>query len=487
MWLDALTTRREQALAAPVRVHVRGRSMAPTLLPGDEVLIEPVTADALQPGDWVVVRDARSGYVHRFLGLRNGQILTKGDGHVGHDPLWEPGAVVGRVREARRDGQCFYSRTSGPMRRQRVLAAGHRAMGDVWGLLRRLKALLWALFAVLLGVTIALAAVTLVSFEAEATDDRVILRWETASETNNLGFYIWRSQTEIEGYVEITGFLSSLDEGAGSLYEFEDLSAEPGVLFYYRLQDVPSDGSTGKFTEPVTASIPLPQGAPTWTPTPTKTPTSTPTATPNPNVRFWADATSLNAGDCTTLQWQTTNIQAVYLDGDGVLGDGARTMCPCETTTYVLTVDYQDGSTENFSVIITVIGECTDAQRTGTPTPTLRPTVDRPVIGDSPTATATPFIARPSATATPPATNTRIPSPTPTLSPTTFPTPTLSAATATSSPAPTVTAQATRGVVEGASRGVGTETALSIWLLIVGGIVGLGFVGAGILMWKQRQ
>jgi hypothetical protein len=45
----------------------------------------------------------------------------------------------------------------------------------------------------------------------------------------------------------------------------------------------------------------------------------------------------------------------------------------------------------------------------------------------------------------------------------------------------------TRGQVEGEASGVPVEKMLSVWLLIVGGIVGAGFIGAGILMWKRQQ
>jgi hypothetical protein len=45
----------------------------------------------------------------------------------------------------------------------------------------------------------------------------------------------------------------------------------------------------------------------------------------------------------------------------------------------------------------------------------------------------------------------------------------------------------TRRPVEGELSGVPAERLLSVWLLIVGGIIGAGFIGAGILMWKRQQ
>lgn len=223
LWLDIVTP----DLSKPLPLRVRGRSMVPTLRPGDEVLIESASAGALIAGDWVVVRSVEGSFLHRYLGLRDGHVLTKGDAHPGFDPPWQPEAVLGRVVEARRDGHCFYRRTARQVRREKLCAAGHRIAGEVWAVARRLKALLLALLALLLGVSLAAAAVTLTDFYAEVADDRIVLYWETASETNNLGFYMWRSLTEIEGYENISGFIASADEGAGAFYEYEDFDALP--------------------------------------------------------------------------------------------------------------------------------------------------------------------------------------------------------------------------------------------------------------------
>ncbi len=78
----------------------------------------------------------------------------------------------------------------------------------------------------------------------------------------------------------------------------------------------------------------------------TPTPTSTPWPTqPQAQVNFWADATTIPAGSCTTIHWQTENVQAVYFNGQGVAGAGSFQACPnttCET--YTLDVLLRDGS-----------------------------------------------------------------------------------------------------------------------------------------------
>ncbi len=497
IWLDAIT----EILPGPTRLRVRGQSMLPTLRPGDEVLVQPVTAEALAPGDWVALR---GGFLHRYLGWRKGRLVTKGDGHRALDPAWPPDAVLGRVVEAQRAGQCFYCRTPGQLRRERLLAAGHRAFGDVWGALRRVKALFLAVFALLLVASLVWAAVTITSFTAQVGATSITLKWETASETSNLGFFLFRSQTEGSGYTDISGFIESLDQGAGAQYSFEDNNVTPGVIYYYKLQDVPAGGGTSTYIAPISATIPIsgtltPTPTPTLTPTPgptsstaTITPTATatgtpaPTATLNPNVRFWADKTDVPAGECATLQWQTRNVRAVYFDNVGVPGDGARTFCPCAAESHTLNVKYQDGTTEDFVITLNVTGVCA-TPRAGTPTLTSTPRLILPP-NESP-ATAT-FTLAPGATARPPviapspATLTPTPPlPTPAPLDTPLPSPTWSLPL---SPLATPRLASTRALVEGDSRVVKADKALSIWLVVVGGIVGLGFMGAGVLMWKRR-
>ena len=117
---------------------------------------------------------------------------------------------------------------------------------------------------------------------------------------------------------------------------------------------------------------------PTATCTPTSTPTPTPTATPTPaaHIAFWADATTVPAGSCTTIRWETENVQAVYLDGQGVPGDGSRQVCPCTPETHTLEVVLRDGSHEVRTLTIDVTGSCV----TPTPTPdTVPPPVPQPI------------------------------------------------------------------------------------------------------------
>ncbi len=104
---------------------------------------------------------------------------------------------------------------------------------------------------------------------------------------------------------------------------------------------------------PPTATLTNTPMPPTATPTatrkpPTPTVTLTPSLTPVPQaeVKFTADKTKIDAGDCTVLRWNVKNANAVYLDGVGVVGAGTKKICPGSTTTYKLHVDAPGGDVD---------------------------------------------------------------------------------------------------------------------------------------------
>jgi len=252
------------------------------------------------------------------------------------------------------------------------------------------------------------AAVRIADFYVQAGDQEIYVYWETGSESDNLGFYVWRSEVVDGEYVKLPldvpsneQFVFSKGFDIGAFYVFTDVQVTPGILYYYKVQDIPSDGSAGEFEGPESAGINVapPPDTSTPTATPSATPTSTlvdqPTASPEASVLFWADPTELNAGECSTVQWQTTHVRAVYLDGGGVSGLGAKTFCPCYDETHTLYVTYLDGRSELFSVTLDVTGTCPGSPPTpispisplGSPTP--QPTLSP---GRTPAATLTPTV-----------------------------------------------------------------------------------------------
>jgi hypothetical protein len=95
--------------------------------------------------------------------------------------------------------------------------------------------------------------VNLVSFTATGFEDHVLLAWETASEIDNAGFHLWRSETEDGEYVRITNSLipAKGSPTSGARYEYEDFDVEPGRTYYYKLEDIDTDGVSTFHTESV--------------------------------------------------------------------------------------------------------------------------------------------------------------------------------------------------------------------------------------------
>ncbi len=110
-------------------------------------------------------------------------------------------------------------------------------------------------------------------------------------------------------------------------------------------------------TSPTWTLTPTPTATPSHTPPPTDTPTPThtPTEPPPPVIQFWADDTTITAGDTTYLRWHVEHVQEIYLDGTPATGpDGQQAVSPATTTTYELRVIHAGGE-ETRSVTITVL------------------------------------------------------------------------------------------------------------------------------------
>lgn len=82
--------------------------------------------------------------------------------------------------------------------------------------------------------------------------------------------------------------------------------------------------------------------------------TITVSGAPDYSINFWADSTNLNGGQCTTLRWDVRNVQAVYLNGEGVAGVSSREVCPGNSQTYTLSVVKLDGGQDSRQVTINV-------------------------------------------------------------------------------------------------------------------------------------
>ncbi len=76
------------------------------------------------------------------------------------------------------------------------------------------------------------------------------IKWSTASEQNNFGFNVHRGDSEEGPFQQlnkdpITG-AGNTDET--SVYQYDDLSIEPGKAYFYYVESISLDGVREKFT-----------------------------------------------------------------------------------------------------------------------------------------------------------------------------------------------------------------------------------------------
>jgi hypothetical protein len=101
--------------------------------------------------------------------------------------------------------------------------------------------------------------VTLNWFKAGYEDNQAILSWQTASETNNLGWNLYRADDSDEPEMQINGYLI---EGGGTTsqtmnYSFTDeYPVTPGNTYYYWLESVELDGTIELFG-PASLQVPI--------------------------------------------------------------------------------------------------------------------------------------------------------------------------------------------------------------------------------------
>jgi hypothetical protein len=103
-------------------------------------------------------------------------------------------------------------------------------------------------------------SVTLASFQAEAAEQEIVVAWETASELNNLGFNVYRGTSATGEAVQLNEEMipsQAPGSGEGFYYEYLDTDVQPGVTYYYWLEDVDANGTLTRHG-PVTASVQSP-------------------------------------------------------------------------------------------------------------------------------------------------------------------------------------------------------------------------------------
>jgi len=99
-------------------------------------------------------------------------------------------------------------------------------------------------------------AVALLSFSALPVPGGVLLRWETATEIDNLGFHLYRAEEPNGNPLRLTkALIPCQNPGApvGSRYDYLDQTVRPGAVYYYWLEDIDFYGR-GTYHGPVSAT-----------------------------------------------------------------------------------------------------------------------------------------------------------------------------------------------------------------------------------------
>ena len=86
--------------------------------------------------------------------------------------------------------------------------------------------------------------INLASFVAIPVAGRVVLQWNTETEIDNAGFYIYCATSENGKYEKIKDALipAQGNPTQGASYEYTDTGLRNGKTYYYKLEDIDNNG-----------------------------------------------------------------------------------------------------------------------------------------------------------------------------------------------------------------------------------------------------
>lgn len=105
---------------------------------------------------------------------------------------------------------------------------------------------------VLMGVFWLLLAGGLLFYQL-ATPPSVHVEWETATERDTAGFFLYRSKTVDGDFVRVNQTLidSQGSPVSGATYRYVDRQVDPGVTYFYLLEEVQVDARINRYEEDI--------------------------------------------------------------------------------------------------------------------------------------------------------------------------------------------------------------------------------------------
>ena len=175
------------------------------------------------------------------------------------------------------------------------------------------------------------AAVTLLYFHATGHPGSVVLDWETATEIDNAGFVVNRSNVQNSDYQRISEFIAAKgDPLLGARYTYTDTNVVNGEGYWYKLEAI-DNRQISDFYEPPEFAIPgtstqatltaTQSGSGQLTATRTSTPVRTITKTPTPTTR----SSSIISTQSFSGQGQSAGSTGGSLSQQSTQGDEVQT------------------------------------------------------------------------------------------------------------------------------------------------------------------
>lgn len=82
---------------ATIPIFVESESMSPFMHTGDKLLLQAATVDDLRVGDIITLEQSDHLLTHRFYGVKDGLLQTRGDRNLAMDPLQPPFRLLGKI------------------------------------------------------------------------------------------------------------------------------------------------------------------------------------------------------------------------------------------------------------------------------------------------------------------------------------------------------------------------------------------------------